>query len=92
MEVGAPAKCATSQSPDASTTVPQHIAASFGSNFYYQAQAEELAQIRAANMNKTMVTMVVETEHDLHELEITRKEDRDSVIAEYEKGAEENDE
>ena len=72
--------------------VPQHIAASFGSNFYYQAQAEELAQIRAANMNKTMVTMVVETEHDLHELEITRKEDRDSVIAEYEKGAEEHDE
>ena len=72
--------------------IPQHIAASFGSNFYYQAQAEELAQMKAATMNEKMVTTAVETEHDLHDLEITNKEERDAMIAAVQKEGDDEDE
>lgn len=71
--------------------VASHIAASFGSNFYYQSQAEELAQMKAATMTEKIVTTVVETEHDLHELEITGKDHRDAAIAAMTTGEEATD-
>lgn len=60
--------------------VPNRFAASFGANYYYQSQAEELQRMRSATMNENFVTTAVETENDLHELSVTDHQERKDQI------------